>query len=102
MKIKYCRYKVYIEGISWSVSLKYILACDSVTLMVNPHFYDFFMRSLMPLHHYWPIKEDDMCKDIKFVVDWGNIHQQKVPIKISLVTYHFKNFNLTSIVYGIS
>ncbi|KAK6155700.1 hypothetical protein DH2020_009948 [Rehmannia glutinosa] len=27
------RYKIYIEGSAWSVSEKYILACDSVTLM---------------------------------------------------------------------
>ncbi|XP_038886324.1 protein O-glucosyltransferase 1-like [Benincasa hispida] len=72
------RYKIYIEGISWSASLKYILACDSVTLMVNPHYYDFFSRSLVPMHHYWPIKDDnEMCNSIKFAVDWGNAHKQK-------------------------
>ncbi|KGN57403.2 hypothetical protein Csa_011064 [Cucumis sativus] len=75
----FSRYKVYIEGIGWSVSLKYILACDSMTLMVKPHFYDFFTRSLVPMHHYWPIKDDDdMCKSIKFAVEWGTTHKQKV------------------------
>lgn len=73
-----CRYKIYIEGSAWSVSEKYILACDSVTLIVKPHYYDFFTRSLVPIHHYWPIKEDDKCRSIKFAVDWGNSHRHKV------------------------
>ncbi|KAJ8771431.1 hypothetical protein K2173_026608 [Erythroxylum novogranatense] len=68
------RYKIYIEGSAWSVSEKYILACDSVTLLVKPHYYDFFTRSLVPGHHYWPIKDDDKCRSIKFAVDWGNAH----------------------------
>ncbi|XP_023552264.1 protein O-glucosyltransferase 1-like isoform X1 [Cucurbita pepo subsp. pepo] len=71
------RYKIYIEGSAWSVSEKYILACDSVALIVKPHYYDFFTRGLMPLHHYWPVKDDDKCKSIKFAVDWGNSHKQK-------------------------
>jgi hypothetical protein len=78
------RYKIYIEGYAWSVSQKYILACDSVTLLVKPKHYDFFTRSLQPLHHYWPVREDDKCKSIKFAVDWGNNHKQKV----SLSTKH--------------
>ncbi|CAI8593682.1 unnamed protein product [Vicia faba] len=71
------RYKVYIEGSAWSVSEKYILACDSPTLLVKPHYYDFFTRGLIPVHHYWPINEDDKCKSIKFAVDWGNSHTEK-------------------------
>ncbi|KAL5568021.1 hypothetical protein UlMin_024596 [Ulmus minor] len=71
------RYKIYIEGSAWSVSEKYILACDSVTLIVKPHYYDFFTRGLIPVHHYWPIKENDKCRSIKFAVDWGNNHKQK-------------------------
>ncbi|KAI3471132.1 hypothetical protein Pfo_027795 [Paulownia fortunei] len=71
------RYKIYIEGSAWSVSEKYILACDSVPLIVKPHYYDFFTRSLIPLKHYWPIKEDDKCRSIKYAVDWGNSHQQE-------------------------
>lgn len=73
-----CRYKVYIEGSAWSVSEKYILACDSPTLLVKPHYYDFFTRGLVPVHHYWPIQEDDKCKSIKYAVDWGNTHTKKV------------------------
>nr|XP_027110318.1 O-glucosyltransferase rumi homolog isoform X1 [Coffea arabica]XP_027110319.1 O-glucosyltransferase rumi homolog isoform X1 [Coffea arabica] len=66
------RYKIYIEGSAWSVSEKYILACDSVTLLVTPQYYDFFTRGLMPLQHYWPIREDNKCRAIKHAVDWGN------------------------------
>ncbi|KAK9914254.1 hypothetical protein M0R45_038043 [Rubus argutus] len=71
------RYKIYIEGSAWSVSDKYILACDSVTLIVKPRYYDFFTRGLMPVHHYWPIKDDDKCRSIKYAVDWGNSHKRK-------------------------
>ncbi|CAI9302436.1 unnamed protein product [Lactuca saligna] len=72
------RFKIYIEGSAWSVSEKYILACDSMTLMVKPHYYDFFTRGLMPVQHYWPVSMDDKCKSIKFAVDWGNNHTKKV------------------------
>ncbi|XP_043715529.1 O-glucosyltransferase rumi homolog [Telopea speciosissima] len=71
------RYKIYIEGSAWSVSEKYILACNSVTFLVKPRYYDFFTRNLQPIHHYWPIREDDKCRSIKFAVDWGNNHKQK-------------------------
>ncbi|XP_031109643.1 O-glucosyltransferase rumi homolog isoform X2 [Ipomoea triloba] len=71
------RYKIYIEGSAWSVSEKYILACDSLTLLVKPHYYDFYTRGLMPMKHYWPIRDDDKCKSIKHAVDWGNNHHQQ-------------------------
>ncbi|CAN1253758.1 Protein O-glucosyltransferase 1 [Linum perenne] len=71
------RYKIYIEGYAWSVSEKYILACDSVTFLVKPYFYDFFTRSLEPLVHYWPIKRRDKCQSIKFGVQWGNQNPDK-------------------------
>ncbi|KAJ4955055.1 hypothetical protein NE237_011838 [Protea cynaroides] len=69
------RYKIYVEGRGWSVSEKYILACNSLALVVKPRYYDFFSRSLMPLKHYWPIKENDLCRSIKFSVDFGNSHK---------------------------
>lgn len=75
------RYKIYIEGVAWSVSEKYILACNSLTLLVKPRYYDFFTRSLMPLQHYWPVRRNDKCSSIKFAVDWGNSHKQKVPFE---------------------
>ncbi|XP_050204136.1 uncharacterized protein LOC126654112 [Mercurialis annua] len=68
------RYKIYVEGRSWSVSDKYILACDSMTLLIKPDYYGFFLRSLEPMQHYWPIRKTNKCKDIKFAVDWGTIH----------------------------
>lgn len=72
------RYKIYIEGSAWSISEKYILACDSMTLLVTPRYYDFFSRSLMPIQHYWPVRDDNKCASIKYAVDWGNSHKQLV------------------------
>lgn len=89
-----CRYKIYIEGLAWSVSEKYILACDSVTLLVNPRYYDIFTRSLQPLKHYWPINENNKCKSIKFAVDWGNNHTKKVTTTMSYIRYKNKSKNL--------
>ncbi|XP_058205917.1 uncharacterized protein LOC131319589 [Rhododendron vialii] len=71
------RYKIYVEGRGWSVSEKYILACNSITLLVKPRYYDFFTRGLMPMHHYWPVNNDDKCRSIKFAVEWGNTHEQE-------------------------
>ncbi|KAJ0966697.1 hypothetical protein J5N97_023614 [Dioscorea zingiberensis] len=71
------RYKIYIDGRAWSVSEKYILACDSPTLFVNTRFQDFFTRGLIPGHHYWPIPRNNLCRSIKFAVDWGNSHQKE-------------------------
>ncbi|KAL3829649.1 hypothetical protein ACJIZ3_018451 [Penstemon smallii] len=68
------RYKIYVEGLTWSVSEKYILACDSMCLIVKPRYYDFFTRSLLPTIHYWPINETNKCRSIKFAVEWGNKH----------------------------
>ncbi|CAI9092222.1 OLC1v1027411C1 [Oldenlandia corymbosa var. corymbosa] len=77
------RYKIYIEGSAWSVSEKYILACDSVPLIVNPNYYDFFSRGLIPLQHYWPINVDDKCRSIKHAVDWGNSNTEQVTHELS-------------------
>ncbi|KAL0927210.1 hypothetical protein M5K25_001372 [Dendrobium thyrsiflorum] len=71
------RFKIYIEGSAWSVSEKYILACNSMTLIVKPQYYDFFTRGLMPVQHYWPVRQDDKCRSIKFAVDWANSHKRK-------------------------
>jgi hypothetical protein len=51
------RYKIYAEGRVWSVSKNYILACDSVALVVWPRFHAFFSRGLVPLRHYWPLRD---------------------------------------------
>ncbi|KAK0604851.1 hypothetical protein LWI29_020146 [Acer saccharum] len=66
------RYKIYAEGYAWSVSLKYILSCGSVTLIISPKYEDFFSRGLFPKKNYWPVSSTDLCPSIKFAVDWGN------------------------------
>ncbi|KAJ3693015.1 hypothetical protein LUZ60_012110 [Juncus effusus] len=71
------RYKIYIEGRSWSVSEKYILACDSPTLRVTSPFIDFFSRGLIPGQHYWPIRPNRKCKSINYAVNWGNKYQKQ-------------------------
>ncbi|CAH8325320.1 unnamed protein product [Eruca vesicaria subsp. sativa] len=71
------RYKIYIEGKAWSVSEKYILACDSMTLLIQPFYFDFFTRSLVPMEHYWPIRLHQKCNDIIFAVQWGNNNTKK-------------------------
>ncbi|XP_071735953.1 uncharacterized protein [Rutidosis leptorrhynchoides] len=71
------RYKIYIEGWAWSVSEKYILACDSPTLYVTPRYHTFFVRGLEPLKHFWPIRDNDKCRSLKFAVEWGNNHTSK-------------------------
>ncbi|CAL9079177.1 unnamed protein product [Musa textilis] len=71
------RYRIYVDGLAWSVSQKYIMACNSPTLFVKTRWYEFFQRGLMPGHHYWPIPENNKCRAIKFAVDWGNQHQEE-------------------------
>ena len=78
----YVRYKIYIEGLAWSVSDKYILACDSMTLLVRPRYYDFFIRGMVPLEHYWPIRDNGKCTSLKFAVEWGNNHTEKVTLTL--------------------
>ncbi|CAL4892869.1 unnamed protein product [Urochloa decumbens] len=68
------RYKIYVQGRTWSVSQKYILACGSPVLRINTTFHDFFSRGLVAGRHYWPIDAARMCPSIKFAVDWGNAH----------------------------
>ncbi|KAK9742954.1 hypothetical protein RND81_03G207700 [Saponaria officinalis] len=89
------RYKIYLEGNAWSVSEKYILACDSMTLLVNPKYYDFFSRSLIPLKHYWPVNLKHPCNSIKFAVDWGNNNPNKAQeIGRAGSEYIFKNVTI--------
>ena len=83
------RYKIYIEGSAWSVSEKYILACDSMTLVVAPKYYDFYSRVLMPMQHYWPVRDDNKCSSIKYAVDWGNSYKQEVFIRLYVSVMKF-------------
>ncbi|XP_051147316.1 uncharacterized protein LOC127262600 [Andrographis paniculata] len=71
------RYKIYIEGWAWSVSEKYILACNSPTLLMTLRWHDFFIRGMVPQHHYWPVRDNDKCRSLKFAVEWGNNHTDK-------------------------
>lgn len=66
------RYKIYAEGYAWSVSLKYILSCGSLALIILPQYEDFFTRGLIPEENYWPISHTDLCPSLKSAVDWGN------------------------------
>lgn len=68
------RYKIYAEGYAWSVSLKYIISCGSLSLIIDPQYEDFFSRGLAPRKSYWPVSSSNLCKSIKFAVDWGNEH----------------------------
>ncbi|KMT20627.1 hypothetical protein BVRB_1g006050 [Beta vulgaris subsp. vulgaris] len=71
------RYKIYMEGKAWSTSEKYIQACDSMLLLVQPRYYEFFTRGLLPLTHYWPINPSKLCESLKFAVKWGNKNPNK-------------------------
>ena len=70
-----------MEGNAWSVSEKYILACDSMSLLIDPKYYDFFTRSLVPMKHYWPVNTMRLCKSINFAINWGNNNTKKVTIQ---------------------
>ncbi|BAT88346.1 hypothetical protein LR48_Vigan09g125000 [Vigna angularis] len=71
------RYKIYAEGYAWSVSLKYILSCDSVALLIAPQYEDFFSRGLVPEHNFWPVDPLKLCPSIKYAVEWGNQHLEE-------------------------
>lgn len=71
------RYKIYAEGYAWSVSLKYIISCGSLSLIITPQYEDFFSRGLVPQENYWPVTPfppTNLCPSIKSAVDWGNVH----------------------------
>lgn len=63
---------------------KYILACYSMTLLIKPKYYDFVSRNIVPMQHYWPIRTTNSCRDIKFAVEWGNKHTDKVCTLMSI------------------
>ncbi|KAG6681114.1 hypothetical protein I3842_13G075800 [Carya illinoinensis] len=68
------QYKIYAEGYAWSVSLKYILSCGSLALIISPDYEDFFSRGLIPKKNYWPVSPNNLCPSIKYAVDWGTKH----------------------------
>uniref|UniRef100_A0A0D9WCU9 Glycosyl transferase CAP10 domain-containing protein n=1 Tax=Leersia perrieri TaxID=77586 RepID=A0A0D9WCU9_9ORYZ len=68
------RYKIYAEGYAWSVSLKYILSCGSMALIIDPQYEDFFSRGLQPEANFWPVHATGMCESIRDAVEWGEAH----------------------------
>ena len=79
------RYKIYAEGYALSVSLKYILSCNSVALIISQQYKDFFSRGLIPTKNYFPISSADLCRSIKSVVDWGNANPTEVWLNLSVL-----------------
>ncbi|VAH14490.1 unnamed protein product [Triticum turgidum subsp. durum] len=71
------RYKIYAEGFAWSVSLKYILSCGSMALLIDPLYQDFFSRGLEPRVNHWPVSTVGMCESIRDAVEWGNAHPEE-------------------------
>ncbi|CAN6692979.1 unnamed protein product [Malus baccata var. baccata] len=70
-------YKIYAEGYAWSVSLKYMVSCGSLTLIIRPQYEDFLSRGLIPKINYWPISPNAICPSIKSAVDWALGHQSE-------------------------
>lgn len=68
------RFKVYAEGATWSIGLKYALACGSVLLLLPHAHHDFYSRGLEPLRHVWPVTPGMLCNSLRFAVEYGNDH----------------------------
>ncbi|XP_020679085.1 protein O-glucosyltransferase 1 isoform X1 [Dendrobium catenatum] len=68
------RFEIYAEGFAWSVSLKYILSCGSVSLIIDPQYEEFLSRGLIASENYLPINISNLCPSIMSAVDWGNNH----------------------------
>lgn len=45
---------------------------------MRPRYHDFFIRGMVPLQHYWPIRDNSKCTSLKFAVEWGNNHTKEV------------------------
>lgn len=95
LTIHFCRYKIYAEGYAWSVSMKYILSCGSLSLIISPQYEDFFSRGLIPGKNFWPISSADLCPSLKYAVDWGNAHPAEV-WSLLFISLHVIYIQLTS------
>nr|XP_043638258.1 protein O-glucosyltransferase 1 [Erigeron canadensis] len=91
------RYKIYAEGYAWSVSLKYILSCGCVPLIINPKYDDFFSRGLFPKKNYLPISPESICPSIKTAVEWGNAHPSKAEAIGKAVQHFMETLNMDRI-----
>ncbi|KAK1266112.1 hypothetical protein QJS04_geneDACA000445 [Acorus gramineus] len=63
--------------VDWTREIQQGFKQSNLANQCDHRFYDFFTRGLMPGHHYWPIRDDNKCRDIKFAVDWGNTHKKE-------------------------
>ncbi|CAM6106082.1 unnamed protein product [Calypogeia fissa] len=80
------RYMLYVEGVAWSVSLKYIMACGSPTMVISPDYYDFYQRGLQFGVHYIPVQPNascisKLCDKLNEVVDqaeWNLLRGEKI------------------------
>nr|XP_043622195.1 O-glucosyltransferase rumi homolog [Erigeron canadensis] len=88
------RYKIYAEGYAWSVSLKYILSCGCVPLIINPKYEDFFSRGLSPMRSYLPISPENICTSIKTAVEWGNSHPSEAKAIGKAVQDYMEQLNI--------
>nr|TKW20183.1 LOW QUALITY PROTEIN: hypothetical protein SEVIR_4G069200v2 [Setaria viridis] len=72
------------EGNAWSVSEKYILACDSPVLFVATPFQDNLSRGLVAGKHYWPINRDHMYYMLHLLTEYAKLLRYKptVPKKV--------------------
>ncbi|XP_076956214.1 uncharacterized protein LOC143631291 [Bidens hawaiensis] len=87
-------YKIYAEGYAWSVSLKYILSCGCVPLIIKPKYEDFFSRGLSPKENYLPISPENVCPSIKTAVEWGNSHPAEAEAIGKAVQDYMENLNM--------
>ncbi|KAK9059566.1 hypothetical protein SSX86_020270 [Deinandra increscens subsp. villosa] len=88
------QYKIYAEGYAWSVSLKYILSCGCVPLIINRKYEDFFSRGLSPGENYLPISRENICPSIKTAVEWGNSHPSEAEAIGKAVQDYMEQLNM--------
>eukprot|EP00271_Cylindrocystis_brebissonii_P006069 TRINITY_DN18627_c0_g1_i2.p1 TRINITY_DN18627_c0_g1~~TRINITY_DN18627_c0_g1_i2.p1 ORF type:complete len:284 (-),score=19.52 TRINITY_DN18627_c0_g1_i2:247-1098(-) len=68
------RFRIYAGGIGWSVSLKYMLPCNSTLLAIRPVYYDFFSRALLApqVKAAVIISRESLCESLSTAVAKGN------------------------------
>ncbi|KAD0358288.1 hypothetical protein E3N88_44399 [Mikania micrantha] len=88
------QYKIYAEGYAWSVSLKYILSCGCVPLIIKAKYEDFFSRGLSPGENYLPISPENICQSIKTAVEWGNSHPSEAEAIGKAVQDYMEHLNM--------
>lgn len=78
---------MYVEEVSWSVSLKYMMACGSPTMVVSPNDYDFFQRGLQSGVHYVRVESNTscvskLCEELNEEVD----NAESNPLRVILIS----------------